>query len=294
MSNGTATMRPGERYSRTSEGRMVVRNYLISGADNAYLARNATGLPVIGDQYPDSSKLRVVKVDIEEQLSGMDRVHYATITYERSSAKASEPEIGDEYWTFSTNDTGAHIDNAFVTTRYPADATDTSNLIGAKPDGTVEGLDVQDTSGTLTITKYYDIDAVVSSIGDLDHYLKTVNSGTFKGVFPARTLLFTGYQITPSHDNDDPCPVVFTFEYRPNLTQYEIPDILDINDNPILVTGGMGGHDYIKIQQVEKAGTDKIQIRADVVRVHEVYQTSDFDGLGLAATLIVTDGEVGS
>jgi hypothetical protein len=292
----TVTQLPGDKMSQNPDGIVITRRYHVFGATGLIDAVNTAGIPAKGAAYPGSTKIRAVKIECEDLFVGGDRMHAVTVTYERSYVKASEPTAGDESWTYETTDIGAHIDTAFSTARYPATAPDHGNLINVQPDGSVAGIDISDYMGTLTITKWYDYDDVLSAMDTWESLVNTTNAAAFKVIFEANTLRFIGYRISPSFDNDRPTQVDFTFLRGKNLTAYDLPNYIDRDGNTISVTGGKNAHDAIGVVQVpvEDGAGLYYNMRVQGVYVYNVYDEGDFSLFDFEATLVVNDLVAGS
>lgn len=294
--SATSAKLPGDRLSVNPEGFFIVERYHVFGADDVYESINADGIPGPGDAWPSISKARVTKIESEDIGTGEPRTHLITVTYERSYVKASEPQVGDEAWTYETMDVGAHVDYALSTTGYPEGvAKDNGNSIGVEPDGSVKGVDISDTNGALTITKYYDYDDMLTKLSVWNGLLKSVNQDAFKLVFQPYTLLFSGYRVDPSFDNDKPTKVDFSFIFNRNLTMADLTNFKDAAGNTISITNGKNGHDYISATkvQVENPLSTTYEWKTLGVYVHEVYPRGDFSLFGFAPTLVVND-DIGS
>jgi hypothetical protein len=297
MMSATSAKLPGDRLSFNPDGVVITERYHVFGADDVYESLSASGIPSQGAKWPSYSKARAVKIESEDLGTGGDRTHLVTVTYERSFVKASEPQVGDEAWTYETVDVGAHIDDAITTFSYPeGTAKDNGNSIGVEPDGSVKGVDIADTNGMLTITKYYDYLDVLDEMPTWNGLLKSVNDNAFKVIFPAYSLLFSGYKVEPSFDNSKPTKVDFSFVFNRNLTSADLTNFKDAAGDTIDIVQGKNGHDYISTArvQVENPAATTYEWRVQGVYVHRVYPENDFSAFNFEATLVVNDDIAGS
>lgn len=289
----TAELKAGSTsLRRTHDGYTLQEEYLITGADTVWEAQNATGLPQRGDIYPNS-RAKMTRIDIQRLVAtGSDNkpLHTASLTYERSYTKNVEPVEWDESWTFSSGSSSELIKKSLGTTKYGTHALNYGTLIGAKSDGTVEGVSIATADSRLNVKVYLKESTIQTYMPAWNAALQTTNNAEWK-TFPASTLLFLGYQANPSTDNDELGTVDFEFACSPNLASYDIGTFDGIDDEDIVVTGGKLGHEAITIEQWREGGDTTGVLKVRGVYVHQVYEESDFTNLGLSSDLIISGGD---
>lgn len=306
---------PGRPYKSGQDARTVTETYHVLATGGEYpdeeSAAGASGLndqgeaisiPTKGARYGDTT-MRAVELSVTDLGSTEgERLYQVVVNYARYRTKPTEPQAGDEKWSWSDRDENAHIETAYVQTAYGENAPEVGNLIGVKGDGTVDGVDVLDTVGELQVTKWYAYASVTADLVAVWGALrKKVNAATYKTIFPAGSLLFLGFSIDPPLDTDEPTPVTFRFSYRPNLSSSDLPTFSGIggigSGGPsefITVTGGKKGHEYLWVQQAEVAAGDATETACKGVWVSQVYPTGDFETLGLEGSLVIDNDDDGS
>lgn len=305
----------GREYKVGQDAKSVTETYEVRGTDGdvadvvaastasgTNAAGGTTSIPSRGDQYSTTS-MRAVELTVEEAGStDGERRYVVTVTYARYRNRATEPQAGDERWRWSDRDENAHIEVAYSQTSYGETAAEVGNLIGVKGDGSIDGVDVLDTTGELEVTKWYAYEDVTADLVSIWGALrKKTNAATFKTIFPAGSLQFLGYAIDPPMDTDEPTQVTFRFRYAPNLTAADLPTFSGMGGvgsagptETITITGGKTGHQYLWVQQGEIAAGTATETRVKGAYVATVYDSGDFEALGLEGSLVIDNDDDGS
>jgi hypothetical protein len=307
--------------SITDDSKTFIGKYRVRGARNAYLACIASGtnesggtttIPTRGSRLNafeyEEEDLIVVDISAKRQFAvkksgSLERTYIVTVTWARYKDRASDPKPGDEKWSWSDRDQNAHVKEAYDQDVYGEKAPANKNLIGVRDDGTIEGVDVLDTNGELTVTKWYLYEEVTTDIVTLwGNMRKTVNDSTYKSLFPAGSLLFLGFSIEPPLSEEFPTQVTFRFAYSANRAGADLPTFQGMgqvgSDGPeeeITVTGGKLGHQYLWTLGGNSSNGTVLERRVKGVYVATLYKTSDFDLLGLNGQLVIDNaGEASS
>ena len=305
-----------EASESTDDGVSYTRVYRVKGAESAYAAMTATGtqedgssgtIPARGYVHAGSN-LVVTDIKAKREFtrksgSSTQRCYLVSVSYVRKLDRPSDPKDGDELWAWSDRDENEHMEICYSQASYGEKAPTNERLVGCRDDGTIDGVDVLGSAGELTVTKWYDDpDDIASNIvGTWGDMRKTTNDALWKGIFPAGSLLFLGFSIEPTLDDTRPSPVTFRFSYRQNLAVGDLPtfpgmggEIGSGDEETISITGGKTGHQYMWVLQGSKSDGTLMERRVKGVYVATVYRSSDFDDLGLLATLTVSNAGDGS
>lgn len=253
------------RQSRGDSNSLTVE-YVITGTDDAIVAREALD----SGAAPILDGLLLVGTAIESRLA--NEAWSGTATYGLVPKPDSTNTPNGEY-SFETGGGTAHITQSLGTTRYAlagSPAPDYKGTIGARPDGSVDGVDVVIPNFEWSETWYYTSIGIPQALG-LNLLTGRINQSTFKG-FPAGSVLFRGASGGQSGNN--PVAITYRFAYSVPLINATINGITGINKR---------GWDYIWVlyEDYADATARKLVQRARAVYVEKVYPEADFSVLGI-------------
>ena len=177
-----------------------------------------------------------------------------------------EPEVGTNTFSFSTGGGSRHITQArSVQAKYPEGAPDRKGAVGVAADGSVNGIDLDDSiykwSMTLSIADAKVDNAYKARLAGLTN---SVNNDTFDG-HAAGSVKFEG--ASGSKRGDGNWDITYSFAAIQNVKDAIIGDIEDIDKD---------GWDYLEVayKTVEDGG--KLVSQPSAVYVSQVYPTGDF------------------
>lgn len=302
----TITVKSGlESGSYGTDGWKFQREYHVQGAETAYEALTASGLPSPGDLYDAVGSgvwitARATRIQAELANGSESALNWRiTVTYEPLSngtgngkGRPDNPQDGDEYWEFDGHGERIHVDNCIEQTGFPeGDVPDVGLAVGVDENNEIRGLDIQERAATLRVHLFKtseDVDDAYlqDCLADVAKY----NSATWYG-FDAGEVFLDSFQT--KNQNEDLCEVVFTFLVRRNLAEADIPDFLDVEGEGIVVTGGKKGWQALWAQPGKTTAAVGSGSGAPTavnryyrgVWVSDVYEQSDFSTLGLSGTL---------
>jgi len=271
----------GQGYNRSKIGRTLARKFKVSGADDSEAAGEASGIPDIDDLY-ESGPMRVVSKNAEPM--GADNRHTVNVNYAYSPSSNSErpddPVDGQEFWLIDLSGQTINQQIAISQTGFGTNKREVGNLIGVKDDGTVEGVDKNVSSGTFTVTLWQDADVIDDDyIDDIMSEYGKINGYAYYGYAPGE-LLFNGVRIP--NRGLDLWELEFVFTFEPNVAEGDMPDLTDDAGDPIIITDGLDGWQYLWLDQnMVDDGTDiKWAVRG--AYKSDVYEESNFSDLPLS------------
>lgn len=208
---------------------------------------------------------------------------YGTVTYGPSSYSANRV-AGESVYSFDIGSENQHITQSIATSRkYPAEAPDYQgaiNVSGVGSEMTVDGVDIFTPQYQFSETHYIDYDDVDDAYKTAIYNLVgTTNDDTFRSR-AAGEVLFLGASGSVRGDNVD-WEITFNFAVSPNRTDITIGDYDNIvkggweylwvrYEKTIIEEEGSGGENLIDLAPAPK-----------YIYVEQVYQSGDFDGLGI-------------
>lgn len=149
------------------------------------------------------------------------------------------------------------------------------NLIGVKPDGTIEGTDVPQMEYSFSETHHFNAAAVTNSYKiALAGLVGKVNNGSFRG-FAAGEVLCTG--VSGSRRGNDLWQIRFQWAVLPNEASLTIGPLSGIVK---------AGWDFLELFHSEKtnATTKKIERELIGYKVHRVLKFANYAGFGIGTS----------
>ena len=217
---------------------------------------------------------------IEPDDSGISGLWDATVTYDKNDKPR---EIGDCSVSWSTGGGTQKITQAIATVgKYaPPGMTAPENYgaIGARPDGTVEGVDVLVPDFRWTETYTVNPGMLTWGYAMTCAYLtRCVNNHGFRG-FAAGEVQFRGAQANARLTGTVEQPqltadISYEFAAQPNVVNQTIGTIVGI-------AAKGWEHIDVRYEQTDDAAAVKTTPRPIAVYVHQVYPYASFGGLGI-------------
>lgn len=188
---------------------------------------------------------------------------------------APNDPLGPE-WSFDTTGGTRHITTSKQTRQAEVGSTfsapDTQRAIGANKDGSVEGCDIVVPRFEFSTTRKLGA-LSLNYIKTLIDLTGTLNQDLFLGVFAAESMLFLG--ASGQYRDNDGWSVVYRFAGAPNRSAINIG-----SSNP-LDRIAPKGHDYIWCTFETKVSNGFAVQTPAAAFVERVYDTADFNKLGL-------------
>ena len=247
----------------------------VEGTDDDAAARWAVlaGTPVVWDG-------RFRGLPTIEPDGGLDTWD-ATVPY----AIKKSPEIGDFTLSWQTGGGTQRITQAILTVAKYAPpgkaAPENFGAIGARPDGTVEGVDVLVPDFRWTEKYTVNPGMLTWAYAVTCAYLtRCVNVGGFRG-FAAGEVQFRGStaEVRLSGTVQEPdlrADISYEFAAQPNVVDQQIGQITGITAK---------GFEYVDVryEQVDDAAANKTTPKPIAVYVHQVYPYANFGSLGIGS-----------
>lgn len=198
-----------------------------------------------------------------EQIGSNEWTGTATYT----SQQTAESEV-----RFSFSYTGGQqkiTSNLQTVSSYGTSPPDCHNLINASKDG-VEGVEIFVPQMTFEVNKVWTVGDITNSWwATVSECLCHTNSTTWNG-YEAYSLLFASIEGSEGRNGLFPCK--YKFLHSPNKTGLTIGPISGIDKR---------GWDYLEIKSEDVVDGTSITRRPRFVYVHRVYDSADFNDLGL-------------
>lgn len=309
----TMTVKKGlESGSYGPDGWKFTVEYFVDGATSAYEALTAPGLPAARSLYDGGQGsgvwLTARASSFEASLGSDDGLIWkVTVQYTPNTGgggggqgKPDNPEPGDEYWEFDGRGERVHVDTCLggpsegsaggnVQAAYPEDAPDIGLAVGVDENGDVKGAEINEPSLILTVHLYVDPDALTPIyLNAIQADITKVNSVEFYGFAPGM-VYFDSWKT--ANQREDLAEIVFQFLIKANLAAEDMPEFLDRNGDPIEITSGKLGWEYLHATPATRkddTGSDGAPRTVKYfkgVYVCEFYKLSDFSALGLSGSL---------
>jgi hypothetical protein len=266
----TVEEKPGRRLS-DHRAELV---YIVRGTEDAGDARAAV-LGAAPSIY-EGQALDDVDLDEIEGLSGGG--YLASVRYAAPRWVQSEPQEGDQSFSFDTGGATVHVTQSLATRHYP-DAAGTPRFNGAinVTDHGVEGVQIDAPAFTfeITFTKAAIDAAYVRGLMEAD---KKVNSDNVTlTIEDGTTISFAAgelrlLQTRGERRGDGPWQITARFAASPNRTGLTVGTITGVDKL---------GHEYLWVLYDEVEDTDAQRVLKKPVQVYveQVYETTPFTGL---------------
>lgn len=270
-----ATEKWGRRLSKDE----AMRLYYVTGASDAPDAKSA--VESAAPATVDSGRLELDGVEVDE-IPGKSSTFEAVAIYRSEQDKDAE-DGDDPKFRFSSAGR-PYRRYAFLSapTDYPTGAGNSPDhkwSINARPDGTVEGVDINEPTFAWEETHYFaTADVSEAYLGKLYALSWHTNDATFKiregatATYAIGEVLFK-YADGGQMGNGD-WEITFHFEAAPNTTTLEVGDLTDI-------TKAGQQYAWIEAEQRLDSGIDRIVVVPMAVHVGDVYPSGTFADLGL-------------
>jgi hypothetical protein len=262
--------------SRSRRGDSFELRLKVDGTTDDVAARWAvlTGTPLIWDGLIRQAP------SIEPDDSGISGLWDATVPYDKNDKPR---EIGDASVSWSTGGGTQRIFQAIATVgKYgpPGEAApENYGAIGAKPDGTVEGVDVMVPDFRWTERYTVNPGMLTWNYAMTCAYLtRCVNNHGFRG-FAAGEVQFRGAsaeaRLTGTQEQPQlTAEISYEFAAQPNVTNQTIGQIVGI-------AARGWEHVDVRYEEIDDAVAKKTTPRPIAVYVHQVYPYASFGGLGI-------------
>jgi len=289
-----------DTLGQTKDGFRAKSSWIVSGIASPRSTVddiiNDISAPKYGDEYfntPTTSNLTLVSTDCREVTDSNPEdcpLFEFSANYEfipSATTYQSFPEFDDEFYDYSFTNETVKVNSGIAQDKYPAtgtgEAPDVGLLIGVDQEGTVDGVDVYDNSETLVVTKWKDQTAFTQAfVNNVRAELNKVNNASWYGS-SAGECLFRGMEKVG--DNRDMVKLEFTFLVSRNKLVGELPTFTDKEGASFTITGGKKGWEYLWVRPIAVPETDKVVSRVEGVYVAQVYDESNFSGLGLTGSV---------
>lgn len=270
-----------EMRATTGQSASAELRYMIFGADSEGAALTALEAAT-GELYVLNGKTlsrQSVSVDpvSDPELS---EIWEGTVNYAKPERASVTRETGESVFSFDTGGgTEKIMQSKAVTSRYGIagyakevpDFGGAINVTGDGADMSVDGVDIVTPVYNFNETHYIAYDDVDDAYKQaLFGLTGKVNSGTFRG-FAAGEVLFLGASGTVRGDDED-WEISFKFSAQQNKTNITIGEITGIEKK---------GWQYIWARYEKKENNDAIVSSPVAVYVETVYDSGDFDDLGI-------------
>lgn len=255
----------------------MTRTYAIRSASHAGALALLKGLA------PASATVDTIPLEAPPkwQIASVDRgVYKGTVDYKHAGRDEQQKQelinIGDERVASDFQGQSIHVTTAKSQTRYGTSSINTRRAVNAKYDGTVDGVDINDRTGSFQVDVLVD-EATVTNAWLKARYLQvwTFNNATFRS-WPAGSVALTG--MTTRQRSDGNWDISYSFQIFPGET---VTDIGGIS------TGGsvtLKGSDYKWLMYRPKldTGTTTVEPEAIGAYVAKLYDETDFADLGIS------------
>jgi len=263
------------RTRYTPRGPEQTRQYFVDGSSNPDIIINSviafTPATVSVQGYP------LVRSDISVEPGPSEFDWMADVMFRMPDRPETvEPkETGESEFAFTLQTQTVKRTHAINQTKYGDDAPDHGDAINVDSDGRVQGVEIAVPVGTYQETHYLDASTITLFWFDrVSDIVGTTNDSTFRGIAAGR-LLLTGVSGTKRNRGD--WQVAFDWQLGKNETGLTVAGISGVNKN---------AHDYVWVswEVDEDATANRFKATANGVYVSQVYDSSNYAGLGIGTT----------
>lgn len=255
----------------------MTRTYSISAATESAalsLVKSAAPLTAIVDSIPlDAPR----KISVSKVGPGQ---YEATVSYRHAGRDEQEKqeliEVGDERVSSDFAGQTIHVTTALVQSKYPSTARDVGLGVNVLDDGTVEGTDINQRTGS------FSVDVLIDEATATNAWFKarleqvwTFNNATFRS-WPAGSVALTGMQSRQRSDGN--WDISYSFQIFPNET-----GVSEIGGVALGTTINLKGSQYKWVMFRPKDDGGKIVPEPIGAYVAQLYEDeTDFSQLGIS------------
>jgi hypothetical protein len=255
----------------------MTRTYSISAASES------SALSLVKLMAPATATVDSVPLEAPRKIS-VSRIgpgqYSATVSYRHAGRDEQEKQelinVGDERVSADFAGQTLHVTTAVSQTKYPASARDVGRGVNVLDDGTVEGTDINQRTGS------FSVDVLIDEATGTNAWFKarfeqvwTFNNGTFRS-WPAGSVALTGMQSRQRSDGN--WDVSYSFQIFPNET-----GVTNIGGVSLGATVNLKGSEYKWVMFRPKDDAGKIVPEPIGAYVANVYGAeTDFSLLGIS------------
>jgi len=255
----------------------MTRTFAISAASES------SALSLVKAFAPATATVDSIPLEAPRKIS-VSRIgplqYSATVSYRHAGRDEQEKQelinVGDERVSADFSGQSIHVTTAISQTKYPASARDVDLGVNVQVDGTVEGTDINQRTGS------FSVDVLIDEATATNAWFKarfeqiwTFNNGTFRS-WPAGSVALTGMQSRQRSDGN--WDISYSFQIFPNEA-----GVTEIGGVSLGTTVNLKGSEYKWVMFRPKDDAGKIVPEPIGAYVANVYgDETDFSDLGIS------------